>query len=68
MQELKDRMSQHRGTTNPTGNSGNFRLRQHFLESNNCNSFNVQIIQKLAGTGRTDVKRPNSNKFVIGLN
>ena len=65
VQELKDRMSQHRGTTNPTGNSGNFRLRQHFLESEYCNSFSVQIIQKLAGTGRTGVKRPNSNKFVI---
>ena len=61
-------MSQHRGTTNPTGNSGNFRLRQHFLESVNCNSFSVQIIQKLAGTGRIGIKRPNSNKFVIDDN
>lgn len=68
VQELKDRMSQHRGTTNPTGNSGNFRLRQHFLESVNCNSFSVQIIQKLAGTGRIGIKRPNSNKFVIDDN
>ena len=60
-------MSQHRGTTKP-GQSGNFRLRQHFLETDSCNSFSIQIIQKLAGTGRTDVLRPNSAKYSIDEN
>ena len=68
VQELRDRMSPHRGTTDPTKSSGNFRLRQHFLESDHCNSFSIQIIQKLAGDGRTNVKRPNSKLCVIDEN
>jgi hypothetical protein len=65
VQLLKDRASQHRGTTRP-GKSGNFRLRQHFSESNGrCKSFKIQVIQKLPGDGRTDKQRPNSELFEI---
>ena len=64
--ELKARMSNHRGTTKPGKESGNFRLRQHYACSGGkCQSFKIFIIQKLAGTGRTDVKQPNSDKLVI---
>ena len=65
VQELRDRTSQHRATTRP-GKSGNFRLRQHFSESNGrCTSFKIQVIQKLPGDGRTAEQRPNSHLFEI---
>ena len=66
VQDLKERMSQHRRSTIPGKDSGNFRIKQHYASSGGrCCSFRIYIVQKLAGSGRTDVLRDNSDKFKI---
>lgn len=66
VQFVKDRMSGHRSSTIPGKDTGNFRLRQHYACSmGKCSSFKIFIIQKLAGSGRTDVKRDKSDLFTI---
>ena len=66
VQELKDRMSGHRGSTVQDKTTGNFRLRQHYACSNGtCSKFKVHIIQKLPGNGRTSEKQENSELFKI---
>ena len=67
VQRLKDRMSGHRGSTNPKSkNSGNFRLRQHYACSDGaCSNFKIFIIQKLPGNGRTKNLQENSKLFKI---
>ena len=66
MQELRDRMSQHRSATKPGKDSGNFRLRQHYACSEGrCTSFRIFIIQKLPGSGRTSILNDNSNTYKI---
>lgn len=65
VQKLKDRITDHRRTTRP-GHSGNYRLRQHYIGfQGECCSFKIQIIQKLAGTGRTNIPIENSKLFTI---
>ena len=69
VQELRDRMGQHRRSTKSKGDSGNFRIRQHYACSGGkCITFKIYIIQKLPGTGRTCELQPNSSKFKIDQN
>ena len=66
VQDLYDRMCQHRCSTKPKGGSGNFRIRQHYACSGGkCTKFKIYIIQKLPGSGRTADYKPNSKKLVI---
>ena len=65
VQELKERMGQHRATTRP-GDKGNYRLRQHFMDSGGaCKLFSIRVIQKLAGSGRLNKFQLNSKKYEI---
>lgn len=67
-QELRNRISAHRGSTKKSGDGGNFRMKQHYAcSSGYCNSFSISIIQKLRGTGRTDTLKPNSKMFEIDV-
>ena len=67
-QELKNRISCHRGATKNSGDGGNFRMRQHYACSGGyCNSFSISIIQKLKGNGRTNILKPNSKLFEIDI-
>ena len=69
VQELKNRIGQHRRSTNLKGDSGNFRIRQHYTCSDGrCSAFNVYIIQKLPGNGRSKTLQPNSTKCTIDKN
>ena len=67
VQELRNRSNQHIGSTREGDNdSGNYRIRQLFLHSNGCcDSFTIQVIQKLPGSGRLDIRQENSEKFKI---
>ena len=63
VQDLKDRIGQHRRCTKDSGDSGNFRIRQHFACSDGyCSYFNVYILQKLQGNGRISEFRSAVNK------
>ena len=66
VQELKDRMSDHRKTTSPGKTGGNYRLRQHFACSLGvCQTFKIFIIQKLCGSGRMKELKDNSKLYKI---
>ena len=69
VQELRDRVGQHRRCTKSKGETGNFRIRQHYVGSDGlCHSFKVYIIQKLPGSGRTLESQTNSKKLCIDKN
>lgn len=68
-QELRNRISAHRGSTRNSGDGGNFRMKQHYAcSSGYCNSFSISIIQKLRGTGRTGTFKPDSKMLEIDVN
>ncbi len=61
VQNLKDRMTQHRNCTDNDSNC--YRVKEHFSQHCKDSEFSVHIIGKLQGNGRTDV--PKGKTFEI---